>query len=249
MRWWCDKRRGSFVCLVCLIATITRYCTELIDKESVVPQVKKMSVQEEILDSAREEFLARGFQKASLERIADALIISKSNIYTYYASKDALFCAVVAETTQSVNALIDHRERDRNTNLKSYTFDAHLDMITKLAELIDYHRTNLKLLFFHSRGSSLEGFREASIRAYAQHEYAAYQAKAKLMNYGNRAVTPFFIYNMVASYVQMICEIVRIDASITEIIAYAQEYMTFAYHGLVKLYDFDLSLLEGVEPQ
>lgn len=210
-----------------------------------MPQVKKMSVKEEILNSAKNEFLERGFQKASLERIADALVISKSNIYTYYSSKDALFCAVVKETTDSIQALINHRKQDRNTNLEHYTIDAHIKMITNLAELVDHHRTNLALLFFHAQGSSLENFREEATRAYAQYEYEAYQAKAKLMNYGNKEVSDFFIYNMVASYVNLICEVVRLESTVEEIVAYAKEYISFVYHGLVKLYDFDQSLLES----
>lgn len=208
-----------------------------------MPQVKKVSVKEEILKTAKEEFLARGFRKASLERIADTLIISKSNIYTYYPSKDALFCAVVEETTQSIHELIAYRKQDRNINPEHYTLAAHLEMITKLAELVDYHRSNLKLLLFHSAGSSLEDFRERATREYAQYEYEAYKAKAVMLNYGNKEVTTFFMYNIVASYVTLIHEVIRIDATVEEIISYAQEYISFCYHGLVTLYEFDHSRL------
>lgn len=202
-------------------------------------QVKKECVKEYILDSAREEFLQRGFKKASLERIADKLIISKSNIYTYYRSKDELFCHVVKETTECLDQLLKNRAQDRCTDMKKFTADAHQIMISEVARLVDMHRENLKLLIFLSQGSSLESYREKFTRQLARYEYEAYRAKAQLLNYGNKDVSEFFIYNLFASHVGLVCEVIRLNSSYEEIIEYGKEYMSFAYHGMIRLYEFN----------
>ncbi|MFO1168990.1 MAG: TetR/AcrR family transcriptional regulator [Rhodoblastus sp.] len=51
----------------------------------------------QILDGARRVFLAEGFDAASMNDIARVAGVSKGTIYSYFASKDALFAALVRE--------------------------------------------------------------------------------------------------------------------------------------------------------
>ncbi|WUI01513.1 TetR/AcrR family transcriptional regulator [Spirillospora sp. NBC_00431] len=53
----------------------------------------------ELLDTAMREFVRHGFGGASLNRIIRSCGMSKSSFYHYYASKEALFDAVVAGIT------------------------------------------------------------------------------------------------------------------------------------------------------
>ncbi|WP_414475315.1 TetR/AcrR family transcriptional regulator [Microvirga sp. M2] len=50
----------------------------------------------QILDGARIVFLAKGFDGASMEAIAQAAGVSKGTLYTYFKGKDELFTALVA---------------------------------------------------------------------------------------------------------------------------------------------------------
>jgi AcrR family transcriptional regulator len=52
-------------------------------------------VKARILDAAQRVFLARGYQSASLDEIAEAAPASKPTIYAHFPGKDALFEAVV----------------------------------------------------------------------------------------------------------------------------------------------------------
>jgi AcrR family transcriptional regulator len=52
-------------------------------------------VETRILDAAREVFLERGFEAASIDEIAEVARAGKPTIYARYASKEALFTAVV----------------------------------------------------------------------------------------------------------------------------------------------------------
>lgn len=51
----------------------------------------------EVLEIARREFLEHGYSGATMEAVANAARISKSSLYREYASKDALFAAVVTD--------------------------------------------------------------------------------------------------------------------------------------------------------
>ena len=58
-------------------------------------------VEERILDAAGKVFLERGFEGASVEEIAEVARAGKPTIYTRYASKEALFSAVVARKVRA----------------------------------------------------------------------------------------------------------------------------------------------------
>src|SRR5258708_12019034 len=56
------------------------------------------AVEERILDAARKVFLERGFEGASIEKIAEAARSGKPTIYARFPGKEALFTAVVMQS-------------------------------------------------------------------------------------------------------------------------------------------------------
>lgn len=68
-------------------------------------------VDERILDAARDVFIARGFEGASIEEIAQVARAGKPSIYARFAGKEALFAAVVA------------RNVDANTRVENYAIE------------------------------------------------------------------------------------------------------------------------------
>ena len=58
-------------------------------------------VEERILDAAGKVFLERGFEGASVEEIAEVARAGKPTIYARFASKEALFAAVVARKVRA----------------------------------------------------------------------------------------------------------------------------------------------------
>lgn len=59
-----------------------------------------------ILDAACEQFLDKGFERASIECIAAASGVSKNTVYKRYGDKGELLCAVVAEALRHAGAQI-----------------------------------------------------------------------------------------------------------------------------------------------
>lgn len=63
------------------------------------------SIEPRILESAKREFLARGFEKASLKTICQNAEVTTGALYKRYAGKEDLFRAVVADTMEDLNAV------------------------------------------------------------------------------------------------------------------------------------------------
>ncbi|WP_312355617.1 TetR/AcrR family transcriptional regulator, partial [Aminipila sp.] len=61
------------------------------------------SIDPRILESAKKEFLERGYETASLKTICENAEITTGALYKRYRGKEDLFCAVVADTVTALN--------------------------------------------------------------------------------------------------------------------------------------------------
>ncbi len=57
-----------------------------------------------IIDAATTEFLAQGFQGCSMDHLAQCAEVSKRTVYNHFASKEALFFAVLSELNHKAHA-------------------------------------------------------------------------------------------------------------------------------------------------
>ncbi|MEO0613750.1 MAG: helix-turn-helix domain-containing protein, partial [Pseudomonadota bacterium] len=55
-----------------------------------------------IIDAARQSFLAKGFDAASMDEIALLANVSKRTVYNRFRSKEALFAAAILTTCQEI---------------------------------------------------------------------------------------------------------------------------------------------------
>lgn len=67
------------------------------------------SIDPRILESARREFLAAGFEKASLKTICENAEVTTGALYKRYRGKEELFCAVVADTVADLEAVLEEK--------------------------------------------------------------------------------------------------------------------------------------------
>ncbi len=68
---------------------------------------------ERILDAARDEFSAHGFDGGKLDRIAKAAGVTKQLVYHYYKSKEELYGVVLDRVSDEVRAMLDDPSYDR----------------------------------------------------------------------------------------------------------------------------------------
>lgn len=62
-----------------------------------------------ILESARSEFLEKGFEKASLKDICSKAQVTTGALYKRYRGKEELFSAVVSETVTDLDAVLEEK--------------------------------------------------------------------------------------------------------------------------------------------
>ncbi|MGF7142159.1 AcrR family transcriptional regulator [Anaerotaenia torta] len=67
------------------------------------------SIDPRILESAKKEFLAHGFEKASLQAICEEAGVTTGALYKRYKGKEDLFCAVVADTASALEDFVEKR--------------------------------------------------------------------------------------------------------------------------------------------
>ncbi len=66
----------------------------------------------EVLSKASELFARKGFAATSLQDVADAVGLSRTSIYTYFDSKDALLFALVEGVTKEAGQIFDRVDAD-----------------------------------------------------------------------------------------------------------------------------------------
>ena len=62
-----------------------------------------------ILESAKQEFLANGFEKSSLKHICEQANVTTGALYKRYRGKEDLFCAVVEATVADLKAILKEK--------------------------------------------------------------------------------------------------------------------------------------------
>lgn len=67
------------------------------------------SIDPRILDSAKQEFLAQGFEQASLKHICEQAQVTTGALYKRYRSKEDLFCSLVADTVTALNGVVEEK--------------------------------------------------------------------------------------------------------------------------------------------
>lgn len=123
---------------------------------------KDHSLDSKIISAALDEFLQKGFDKASLRTIAKNADVTVGAIYTRYKTKDILFVSLVSPLIEKIKAAFteikgDYFSENISTQENSMLKNMQIESDAILHILFDdYDRA--KLLLCSSRGSSLENF-------------------------------------------------------------------------------------------
>ena len=118
---------------------------------------------EKILESARSEFLAYGYQNASLRRICRAAGLTTGALYKRYESKDSLFVALLEPTLTALDQYgQEQKRRDYAFLEEGHLSDmwAHrLEDLQSLMRILYEHKDIMQLWLLQSHGSSQADFR------------------------------------------------------------------------------------------
>ncbi len=113
---------------------------------------EKMQRREEIIQAAEKVFFSRGFEKATMDDIAERAELSKGTLYLYFKSKEDLHMAVARRAIILLNSITNAVKK-----VKGNAMDKLLHMGRACIEFSNTHPDQMKAIM------SLEGFELQSI--------------------------------------------------------------------------------------
>ena len=115
---------------------------------------EEKKTRQHLIEAATEEFLAQGFEKASLRKICEKAGVTTGALYFFFENKEDLFC-------QIVEPVLDQIERLGKELVDTERNDISLgpDMDKKLMEMLWRNRREIKLLLEKSDGTRYADFK------------------------------------------------------------------------------------------
>ena len=123
-------------------------------------QTLKEDVREKIIDSAKNEFLEKGIERASMRDIAAGSGMTVGNLYRYFKNKEELNNIIVGKTLDEINKLvlkksqntvsINSSEMDLNMTVQQY-MEVLDDLADELVDIYMKHKIEFNILMMHSK--------------------------------------------------------------------------------------------------
>lgn len=129
-------------------------------------QILKEDIRERIIESARNEFLEKGFSKASMRIIAEKSGITVGNIYRYFEGKEALFNEMIQSAYEKILEII---RIDVNLELveedEKYYKKLRESIINQILDIFDNYAKELMIIQKKSSGTMYEDAFERIVEA------------------------------------------------------------------------------------
>jgi len=184
-----------------------------------------------ILDSARNEFITKGYKDASMRSIANKANVGLSNIYNYFKNKDELYLVIVKPAKDELFSFITKHHTEESVDFNRVSAFGHQEeAIDYYISLIDKYREELRLLLYHSHGSSMENFRNVFTDHLTRISYEYMKFEKKHYPEAN-TISHFFIHTLSFWMVSVLGEIVTHDLDKHKIRDFFREYFRFEFAG------------------
>ena len=128
----------------------------------LIVQVIKDEVRHKILTEAQHLFLQRGYDRTSLQMIAEKVNISKSNLYRYFESKEDLFYELTDSAAEGLKRLI-LRLRDKRFDPSIGQREYQFLLTEETLHLFTEEKYGLLLIMEQAHGTRYEGLRDSMV--------------------------------------------------------------------------------------
>ncbi|MBN2039804.1 MAG: helix-turn-helix transcriptional regulator [Spirochaetes bacterium] len=181
---------------------------------------------------SRKEFQEKGFAGANIRDIANKSNVSIGNIYNYFPNKDAIFHEIVKPTLTAIEKTIKiYSEMNYLDDDYQWSLEYHLKFVDQIANFLDSHRENLKLILFKSEKSKLGSFKEDFLEWYTELMNRNMAILKKEFPDEINNISDFFIHTVTSFYLNVVIEILMHDLKLEEMQKNLRELMMFLYHG------------------
>lgn len=188
-----------------------------------------------ILNSAKAEFLQKGFKDASLRNIAKQAGVTTGAIYGYFRDKDDIFVTLVKDVLDGFFNLIEEvEEEERNmveegVGFPNQIFSAKNSHLRYLKYMYDNYDI-CKLVIMKSSGSSIENymdkFMEKSLTELKEFIHSIKKASD---------IDEFTIHIIIEFYIKSITEFIKHDVPYETAVKQFENINTFFFSGWKEL--------------
>lgn len=135
--------------------------------------MKNDAIRQRILDCAKDEFLEKGYIDASMRTIADKAGYTTGMLYSRFADKDKIFCALVDEGAEKLyNYFVNVQDEFASFEPEIQKNDMHSYTDQKVDQMIDIvydYFDAFKLIVCKSGGSSYEYYIDKMVAVEMKH--------------------------------------------------------------------------------
>lgn len=158
---------------------------------------EESAARQNLLQAAREEFLQRGYDKASLRKICQRAGVTTGALYFFFKNKEDLFTSVVAHVADHLMLLVR-----RQTQVELSGSDKKDACQRELNQYLCSNRDEVRILMDKSAGTPYEGFRDEYVREVAKGFYAFYDKFGGNEEY--RDIMTLIVRMRVQGYIEML---------------------------------------------
>ena len=191
-----------------------------------------------LLESAKKEFLEKGFTGASLRTIAANAGVTTGAMYRNFKDKNAFFCALVDDAVEATKNVIMLADPKNHEKLTPEQMQEHMDFEKKSTDdFLNYMYENFDaftLLLRKSAGSTHEHFQEDICDLYTKNceKTFAYMYKQKI---AAKKISPMTIHFIASTIINAFCDIILHNMTKKEAQEYISDIMEFTSYGAYKL--------------
>lgn len=199
-------------------------------------------VSERILSCAKEEFLEKGFQDASLRTIAAKAGTTTGSIYSRFQDKEGLFGALVEPAADYlINTFVKVQETFHAEAPEKQPSLMNEYVSSGMEEMLDYIYENFEtfqLLLDASYGTKFQDFVERLVEIETEYTYK-FMETIHFQRKGQETVTEEFIHIMTRALFESMFEVVRHKMEKEKAKRYMKMLEQYHYGGWNAIFHFD----------
>lgn len=193
-------------------------------------QILKDDIRDSILKNAKQEFLKKGFEKASMRSLASSAGITVGNVYKYYRNKNELFNAVLHPVYTALSEIIMHHD-DEVYNQENIPLDQIFnEQIARLLEVVKYGREEFLILINGSEGSPYGNAKNDLISQFGESINDHLDAYCRRLNC-EMPEQARFAASLARSYLEGLFSIISSFTDSEQISKYAGEFLKIIFYG------------------
>ena len=211
------------------------------EAEKEMRNLEESATQQKILEAAKQEFLEKGFQGASLRNIVKTAGVTTGAFYGYYSNKEALFAALVEEHAAAVMGCF-MQAQDNFEQLSGEEQSEHLsDVAGSCMEwCVDYmydHYDAFKLILCCSEGTPYAHFIHNMVEVEVESTYKFMDQMCRIGKEINE-IDPEMCHMLASGMFGSMFELIVHDMPREKVHEYVRQLREFYTAGWMKILGF-----------